>query len=373
MNKRIYVRIGLLIALIALLVSPAYAQQLSSELKLIENKSYDLSADKVMAQFTLTNDTQKTLYVLKYQTPLSGIDRDLFMVSCDGEPVPYIGPVALRLGPTAEDWLALKPGETVTGNVDLSKYYDMRKSGTYAVYYRSFQDSIHAGSRAELPVVRKEDVRKTKNFDFSLPSDPELIESNDVAFSVERACEDDGTCADQPDVTTLFEGRDANARGYCSSSQSSALSSAQSDGSAMAGSAYNYLQYNGGNTQFYDMWFGAYDSYRFSRVKDNYSRIQGACSSSISYSCGGNYCSGGVIAYVYPSYAYYIYICDGYWYMNYGDQAAVIVHEASHWSEIAGTYDYTYGYSNCQSLAAGNPNAAINNADNYRYGAQYAP
>src|SRR5262249_46603056 len=70
--------------------------------------------------------------------PLSGeVENDLFTVTRDGEGVAYLGYVAKRGAPSAEDFVRLGPGESRSARVELSALYDMSQPGTYAVQYRA--------------------------------------------------------------------------------------------------------------------------------------------------------------------------------------------------------------------------------------------
>lgn len=46
-------------------------------------------------------------------------------------------------------------------------------------------------------------------------------------------------------------------------------------------------------------------------------------------------------------------------------RAGTLLHDLTH--VVAGTQDYTYGRKNAQKRAAGNPNEAVDNADNYEF------
>lgn len=85
------------------------------------------------------------------------------------------------------------------------------------------------------------------------------------------------------------------------------------------------------------------------------------------YTCNGASCSNNVYAYVFPSdSSQTIYLCNVFWQLPQ-ERAETIVHELSHFTRLAGTNDYTYGRSSCQSLARSNPRNAIRNADNQCY------
>jgi hypothetical protein len=54
-------------------------------------------------------------------------------------------------------------------------------------------------------------------------------------------------------------------------------------------------------------------------------------------------------------------------------RAGTLIHEVSHFNVVAGTDDIVYGQAGAKSLAASDPNGAINNADNHEYFAENTP
>ncbi|MEO7433760.1 MAG: hypothetical protein ABIR62_17475, partial [Dokdonella sp.] len=89
-----------------------------------------------MVAFTVVNESASPIHVLRWQTPLDGVESELFDVTFNGEPVDYTGRMVKRPAPQADDYIELKPGESRSVEVDISAYYDMRTSGPYVVQYR---------------------------------------------------------------------------------------------------------------------------------------------------------------------------------------------------------------------------------------------
>ena len=81
----------------------------------------------------LTNTSNKTARVPRYQLPMGGLEAKLFQVTRDGQPVAYEGPMIKRGLPLASDFAILRPGQSVRSVVDLADAYDMRKGGTYTI------------------------------------------------------------------------------------------------------------------------------------------------------------------------------------------------------------------------------------------------
>ena len=83
-----------------------------------------------------------------------------------------------------------------------------------------------------------------------------------------------------------------------------------------------------------------------------------------------------VYAYVYPNDPYKIYLGRVYWTApaaGTDSQAGTLIHEMSHFTNVAGTDDVVYGQTGAKSLAISNPDAAITNADSHEYFAENYP
>ena len=97
-----------------------------------------------MLSFTLVNNSDNNLYVLKWLTPLEGIADEIFRVELDGEAVAYRGILASRTDPTPESYVLLEPGEMVSAEVDLAKSYDFTEKGSYSIEFISPRSSYIA-------------------------------------------------------------------------------------------------------------------------------------------------------------------------------------------------------------------------------------
>ncbi|KAF5343563.1 hypothetical protein D9758_012964 [Tetrapyrgos nigripes] len=81
----------------------------------------------------------------------------------------------------------------------------------------------------------------------------------------------------------------------------------------------------------------------------------------------------GTFAYVYPNDIQTIYLCGAFWRAaNTGQdsKAGTLVHESSHFTQLAGTVDEAYGRANCETLARNFPDLATVNADSHEYFAE---
>ncbi|MCP3102193.1 protease [Myxococcus sp. K15C18031901] len=91
----------------------------------------------VQVSFSVTNTSSQPLYVLTWNTPLEGrILNDMFEVSRDGVELPYQGPMVKRAPPTADSYVTVEPGATVTREVDISQAYGATTPGAYTITFR---------------------------------------------------------------------------------------------------------------------------------------------------------------------------------------------------------------------------------------------
>jgi peptidyl-Lys metalloendopeptidase len=83
-----------------------------------------------------------------------------------------------------------------------------------------------------------------------------------------------------------------------------------------------------------------------------------------------------VLAYVYPSQPYKIYVCKVFWsapVSGTDSKGGTLIHEMSHFDAVAATDDVVYGQSACRSLADSDPDDAVRNADSHEYFAENTP
>ena len=346
---------AVIVALTALCAgSPAVAQaQGAAELAAalaIDTWRHELT-DDIAITFTLTNTGAGSARVLRWQTPLAGIEADVFAVTVDGEPVPYVGRLIKRAAPEAEDWVELGPGQSATATFDLSSVYDMTRLGEYAVRYRTDLQPTEGGEPPELPAAGEE-------------APEHLLESNEVRLWVEG-----GEPTPAPELEPDYLGGTTN----CTNSQRSKLATALTNATSMSTKAHTYLVANG-NSALYRTWFGAYTSSRLATVKSHFSAIKTALASKpITFDCG---CTGNYYAYVYPTKPYKIYVCRAFWTApatGRDSRAGTVVHEVSHFNVVAKTQDYVYGATAAKNLALTSPTKAVKNADNHEYFAEDQP
>jgi hypothetical protein len=94
-------------------------------------------ANSVDLEFTLINQSETGLYVLKWYTPLEGLGGKIFRIEHDGQPIPYKGPLAMRGDPTPDAYVFLNAGASVSATVDLATAYDFSEPGEYTIAFIS--------------------------------------------------------------------------------------------------------------------------------------------------------------------------------------------------------------------------------------------
>ena len=94
-----------------------------------------LSTQSIWITVDYTNTGEDTLYIYKWCAPAEQLLVPLFKITCNGQPVHYIGPLIKRPAPTIKDTFPLAPGKTITMKIQLSLAYDMSEDGHYTVQY----------------------------------------------------------------------------------------------------------------------------------------------------------------------------------------------------------------------------------------------
>ena len=305
-----------------------------------------------LVELEVTNTSNHTVRMPKWQLPSNDAESKLFSVSLDGEEVRYFGKQVKRSGTRfhPSDFFILKAGQTYRTVVDLSGSYDMAKSGQYTVTYVAPLQfaSLSSGAMLEqsdgLPMVAK-----------SVP--------------VNLWFEGKGVSPPQTDTTTLATGGFVG----CTTSQQSEITTALNSARAYSENAKGYLA--GGTVGArYTTWFGAYTSTRYATVSQHFVAIDDALDNKpVTVNCG---CTTTDYAYVYSNKPYEIFVCKSFWTApNTGtdSRAGTLIHEMSHFDVVAATDDVIYTQTGAKKLARTRPDKAIINADSHEYFAENTP
>lgn len=331
----------------SLLSVQAFAAKNAADVTVTFEKGSFAVDESVLVRVTISNPNKGSIRLLRWLTPVDGVDDDLFEVMIDGLPAEYIGKHFKRSAPTDKDYIILRGGESIDTTVDLAGFYDLSRSGYYSVNYRAAsynlttKDANFIGEEdkmASAAVAAWIEGRETK-----IPlSEPEAVIGS-----------------------TSFTG--------CTTSRQSDLNTARNNAVTYSAGANSYLQ-AGTVSSRYTTWFGTYQSSRYNTVRTHFSSILNAMDmASVTFNCT---CTSSAYAYVYSNQPYTIYLCNAFWSapaLGTDSKAGTLVHEMSHFNVVAGTSDYAYGQTAAKRLATTNPKRAINNADNHEYFAENTP
>ena len=326
----------------------------------VEQGGFDSTQD-VLVTVTISNPHNHTIKVLKWFTPVDGVEEPLFAVTRDGEPVPYIGAQYKRPEVTGQDYLSLKSGESISSTVNLGEYYDLSGSGQYEIFYAVASFNLYD---------EKGNALKFRD----------ALTSEKVSISVEGRFKGTPT----PTATPPPGGGGKNTPtspppggiGFtrCTADQQNTVTSAHNNAKTYASNSENYLLGINSGTRRYTEWFGTFTTTRFNTVKSHFTAISNAFDTApVVYDCG---CTQNYYAYVYPNQPYKIYLCRVFWsapMTGTDSKAGTLIHEMSHFDIVANTDDYAYGQTAARNLAINNPDNAIRNADNHEYFAENTP
>jgi peptidyl-Lys metalloendopeptidase len=327
--------------------------------------------DRENLRFTLTNNSNESVNVLKWKTPVEGINDDMFYVKKQEEAAVYLGRIVKREAPKPEDYVTLDPNASISAEFDLTEVYDISKAGNYTVQYDSRILDIASG-REEPKTLAK---RFSETSEFSTQSvrsnivEFNLLEDRDPKQSKGVGLEWSEILSTEAEVSTFRA---------CSTDQQNLLEDALKDAERIAKQSQSELsstaESNRPNARRYKEWFGTYTGQNYNKVKSNFDKIVDAIANeTIIFNCD---CNEDHFAHVFPTRPYQIFLCNMFWDApptGTDSKAGTIVHELSHFNVVAGTDDNVYGQSLCRQLARDNPAEAIANADSHEYFAENTP
>ena len=316
----------------------------------------DKQAGSGLLQYTLRNTGKQDLLVLAWETPLRGVEDDLFEVWNNGRAVEYVGRHYKRGLPQPEDYIELKAGSSLSTTVDLSAHYAMREPGNYSVQFVGhFHDSfaVKSSGRGEaLEAISDQDLRSGS------------ISLWVAGFTEAQNNALEGVLKRSKAGSVSFVG--------CSNSQASAITSGHSASKSMSADANSYLA-AGTRGSRYTTWFGSYTTSNYNTIKSNFAAINDALNNKpLEFYCD---CTSSAYAYVYPNQPYKIHLCNAFWQAptsGTDSKGGTIVHETSHFDIVANTDDLAYGHTACKKLAK-RASRAIRNADSHEYFAENTP
>lgn len=313
--------------------------------KLAVDKTVVNSLERVVVKVTLANDSDHAVRVLSFYAPSAELEEDLFAVSRGAEAIEFVGPHYKRPAPSADDYVVLGAGESVSRDIDITDFYDFAKSADYSVQYTA--SFLREGGKEVVTLSSNQIgvwvMGRTNTAQKPTPGTPSSVTGN-VSFT------------------------------KCSADQSNTVLQGLNAAGVMADGASLYLGGSPSATPRYTTWFGAYSLNGWNTAKSHFVAIKDAIDTKpLNFDCG---CKKKYYAYVYPNQPYNIYLCSVFWgapVSGTDSKGGTIIHEMSHFSVVAGTDDLAYGQTNAKALAISDPNKALNNADSHEYFAENTP
>ena len=264
MNKsKLRLNVLVLVLLIALVITSVVsaAPKDGPTVKLSVAQGDFSSEQDVLVSVTISNPTKHTVRILKWFTPVDGMEEPLFFVLRDGEPVSYIGAIYKRPAATGKDYMSLKAGASITSVVNLAQYYDLSVSGQYEVSYAVTTYNLFN---------EKGNAFKIRD---ALTSDPITFKSN-------------GRPTKRPTPTpTPPPPGGLNTFNACTTDQQAVIASARDQATTYAEDSSGYLNTNKTGLR-YTTWFGVYDLTRYNTVTNHFDAITDAFNNgTINFDC----------------------------------------------------------------------------------------
>jgi peptidyl-Lys metalloendopeptidase len=320
----------------------------SIEVSINTDKNSFSENENVIVNVTISNTGKQAVRLLKWYTPVNGLEEPLFRVAVDGKEVDFVGPHYKRPTPTTKDFIILNSGESISNSANLSEVYDFSQSGNYTISFDASNLPVSGNNRGGL-----ETLSGMKSGGLNLSVDGRPVKMPESVFP------------NAVSGNTTFS--------KCTTTQQGTAATARNNASTYAANALSYLN-SGTVGSRYTTWFGAYTSGRYSTVTSHFLNISSAMdTSTVNIDCG---CKKTYYAYVYPNQPYNIYVCKAFWsapMTGTDSKAGTLIHEMSHFTVVAGTDDWVYGQTGAKSLAISNPTNAVDNADSHEYFAENTP
>jgi peptidyl-Lys metalloendopeptidase len=257
--------------------------------------------DRQILRFALINESDKEISALKWNTPFDGFNSDMFRVSRNGELSIYLGRIVKRGAPKPEDYVTIKPKGSLSVEVDISEAYDIFKSGSYNIEFKSklldvgmeTPKALAENISAKGEFIPKSIQSNVASFDLLESRNPRQL--NGVVLELISKMKEPGE-----KVKTNFNN--------CSVNQQKDLDSALAEAARIAWEAkislLGTLEYKRSRAVRCKTWFGNYDKQRYDKVTNDFDKIWDALQNKgITFNCD---CSENYYAYVYPTKPYEI-------------------------------------------------------------------
>lgn len=331
--------------------------------KLSFSKSSYGRTDPVTMAFQVQNTGSTSVSFCTWNTPLGRIGGDVLDVSGAAGKARYVG-FLIKRGPlTANDYIVLAPGQSISKTIDLSKYYDLSAPGSFSVKFAP-NGAQGLSSKMAAPL------------DVGQPSAP-------ASFTAPTGIAPAPSAAP---ATTSAKGANTPTCGNCSSAYNATLATAYAAAVSMSSNAVDSLvespislRVNAARSRAF---FGAYDFERYRSAANVLENVHRALrdenvtftdvSTNTSHQCHADF------ACVQAGTPYQVFLGQYFWtapLTGEDSKAGTLIHELSHFTVLGGTSDHptaanplgTYGIANCQAMAINSPADAVQHADCMEY------
>ncbi|MFT6877228.1 MAG: peptidyl-Lys metalloendopeptidase [Granulosicoccus sp.] len=311
---------------------------------------------------SLTNTGAETVSVLLWDTPFEHtLSNNVFLVEKAVKGFPFLqaskysGRSVKRSKPSVEHYRVIQPGEMISANLTLNEHYDITQFGEHSVRF--------AGD-IRYEVINGLQGRAKNTFGTINTMNRAELLTDSVAVSL------------TPNLRPRLRTPTYDS---CSVQERVDIVEAAEIAEILINTALSGLQGLVGNDRVssprYNAWFGKYSDSRFSQVVSNFTAIDQALENeTLQFNCDCT--ESGIFAFVFPAFPYSMTLCPSFRSANANGQdsrAGTIIHELSHFINVAGTDDHVYGQDGARALAISNPDLVISNADSYEYFAENAP
>lgn len=329
---------------------------------LVASVDVKLSGTAEYLTVSMTNSHPEPVTLLVFNTPFDThsdvFHANMFDITHSSGVAPVYSGIIIKRLVSLADFVTLRPGQTIETVLNLHKGYNFPLAGEYSVALSTESWMFQGELDASVSVEHMES--------FSLARST----SDALVIKIDRASPP--LVWPEFNNTGLLGG--PNPGSNCDTTQSNAVKNSGANAITASQRGANYLPASCSTSlAYYIEWFGACDATRYSKVKGNFGKITPGLQATYPASCGGSSCTANTYAYVFPNDASHtVYLCAVFWKVTQNNcvidsQPGTLIHEMSHFSNVAATQDYTYGTTNCRNLARNNPGQAVNNADNYCY------
>jgi peptidyl-Lys metalloendopeptidase len=305
------------------------------------------SENAILASYSIKNDSLDSIEIDTAEFPIRGVWMNVLDIKRDGVTTNYVGWLGESSHATT---ITITPGTVVSRVIDLNLFYSFTEIGNYEIKPRGVT-FIAGGVK----------YRATATDAAKLPLMYGVTSSVPSPVAVRSAPGGSGT--------NSFPGVGATA---CTTTQQAQLIAARAAATVRAQNSYTSLAF-GRNPSLYTRWMGTRTPGRYSHVEYSFKQIAyGLGVGDFKFFCDVNFVD--FYAMVSPVAPYEIVLGSLFWPADangFSDsKAGTLVHEVSHFNDVAGTGDSCSDYMECEALAISDPNAAYSEANCYEYYAE---